>query len=54
MDEIRAEYGPPAQVGAERDGEVAWYYNTDRLGMGFTVVGVIFDRSGRVRFSFNH
>ncbi len=54
MDEVRANYGSPSNVHSEPDGKVIWQYYTDKLGLGFTMVGVRFDATGHVEFSWNY
>jgi hypothetical protein len=53
QEEIRAKYGPPSESQSLHDGTTMWYYYTDRLGMGFTMVGVHFDANGRVEAWYN-
>lgn len=53
MDEVRALYGSPSETHPQADGTARWYDYTDRLGIGATQVGVVFDAAGRVKSSFN-
>lgn len=54
MDEIRSKYGRPSESFSNPDGSATWFYYTDKLGLGATMVGVNFDAAGRVESSFNH
>ncbi len=54
MDEMRSRYGPPSEAYPKPDGTATWFYYTDKLGIGATMIGVNFDVAGRVESYFNH